>query len=74
MAHYLQVYDLRFYDKSLPQNYGSPWVRILRPHRSSLVFPIRQLYESHPLRFSTTLNALDSDIGPYPCRQPRLGT
>jgi hypothetical protein len=68
MAHYLQVYDLRFYDKSLPRNYGSPRVRILRPHHLSLVFPIRQLYESRPLRFSATLDALDSDMGPYPCR------
>jgi hypothetical protein len=68
MARYLQVYDLRFYDKSLPRNYGSLRVRILQPHRSSLVFPIRQLYESHPLWFSATLDALDSDMGPYPCR------
>jgi hypothetical protein len=68
MARYLQVYDLRFYDKSLSRNYGSLRVRILRPHRSSLVFPIRQLYEPHPLRFSATLDALDSNMGPYPCR------
>jgi hypothetical protein len=67
-ARYLQVYDLRFYDKSLPRNYGSPRVRILRPHRSSLVFPIRQLYESCPLRFSATLSTLGSNMGPYPCR------
>jgi hypothetical protein len=66
MARYLQVYDLRFYDKSLPRNYGSLRVRILWPHRSSLVIPIRQLYESHPLQFSSTLDALDSNIGRYP--------
>jgi hypothetical protein len=74
MAHYLQVYDLRFYDKSLLQNYSSPWVRILQPHHSSLVVPIRQLYESCPLRFIATLNALGSNTGPYPCRWQRLGT
>jgi hypothetical protein len=67
-ARYLQVYDLRFYDKSLPRNYGSPRVRILWPHHSSLVFPIRQLYESCPLRFSATLGMLGSDMGPYPCQ------
>jgi hypothetical protein len=66
-ARYLQVYDLQIYDVSLPQNYGSPRVRILRPHRSSLVFPIRQLYESRPLQFSATLDALGNDMGLYPC-------
>jgi hypothetical protein len=73
-ARYLQVYDLRIYDVSLPRNYGSPRVRILWPHRSSLVLPIRQLYESRPLRFSATLDALGNDMGLYPCRRPRLGT
>jgi hypothetical protein len=73
-ARYLQVYDLQIYDVSLPRNYGSPRVRILRPHRSSLVFPIRQLYESRPRRFSATLDVLGNDLGLYPCRRPRLGT
>jgi hypothetical protein len=67
MAHYLQVYDLQFYDKSLLQNYSLLQVRILWPYRSSLIFLIRQLYESCSLWFSTTLDVLDRDMGPYPC-------
>jgi hypothetical protein len=67
IAHFLQVYDLQFYDQSCQQNYILLWVRILQPHRSSLIFLIRQLYESRSLQFSTTLDVLDSNMGPYPC-------
>jgi hypothetical protein len=46
----------------------SPWVRILRPHRSLLLFPIRQLHESCTLQFCATISMLGSDMGPYPYR------